>query len=460
MSTAARPFSPEIADLQMQLKSLTLTNTPQWVQLQVPLQHFSAMAWLTSQSSRFRFFWRNRDGNETRAGWGEAWEIQTQHTDETAACLQSLSAELAFAPPEIRAYGGLAFPSEAPRHLAWQAFAPCRFVIPRFEIVNEGQPKLCLNARLADSHDLQALERALYELQIPCQEPESPHLPRLEFKHCQPDRPGWEAQMTALLQAFEQKELQKAVLAREVAYLAQTPFSGLDLLLTLLNRDWPGYLYYFQWSPETFFAGLSPERLYQRTGRSLSTEALAGTRRSSAEKIRQDQWQHELLTNPKERHEHNLVREFLETAMNALCDSGTETAPVELVKSGPVQHLRQALKGHLNPQTTDGDILACLHPTPAVGGAPRQAALAWLAKHQKWDRGWYSGPVGWISRDQAEFAVALRCLLADRQMLRFFTGVGIVKGSEAQAEWNELNAKLETLLQLFHQSPERMLDWE
>jgi menaquinone-specific isochorismate synthase len=460
MSTAACPFSPEIADLQMQLRDLDLTTSPQWVQLQVPLEHFSAVAWLASQASSFRFFWRNRNGSQSRAGWGTAWEIQTQTPSETAACLQKLSHELAAAPPEIRAYGGLAFPAEPRPNSVWKAFAPCRFVIPRFEIVNEGQPRLCLNARLEDPQDLRDLQRALSELEIPVKEPEEPHLPPLLFKQSQPDRLGWETQIQALLQAFEAEKLQKAVLAREVSYQTQAPFSGQDFLLTLLKRNWPGYLYYFQWSPETFFAGLSPERLYQRSGRSLMTEALAGTRRSSAEKIRQDQWQHELLTNPKERHEHNLVREFLESALHELCDSEIETAPVELIESGPVQHLRQPLQGHLNAHTSDGDILKCLHPTPAVGGAPRQAALTWLAEHQNVERGWYSGPVGWISAEHAEFAVALRCLLADQQTLRFFTGVGIVRGSEPKSEWNELNAKLETLLQLFHQSPERMLDWE
>lgn len=461
MSTAACPSSsPEIADLQQQLRGLELPKTPQWVQLRVPLQAFSAVAWLASQTTDFRFFWRNRDGSQTRAGWGKAWEIQAQNLGETETSLQALTQTLASAPPEIRAYGGLAFPSPVHPNSAWQSFAPCRFVIPRFEIVTEDRPTLCLNAYLAEPHDLRNLHRALSELEIPVKEPEFTPLPRLAFTESQPDRPNWEQQIQTLLQAFEEGELQKAVLARQVTYQAQAAFSSLDFLLALCSREWPGYLYYFQWSAECFFAGLSPERLYQRTGRSLSTEALAGTRRSSPEKTRQDQWQQELLTNPKERHEHNLVREFLESALAELCETEIETAAVELLNSGPVQHLRQSLKGQLKADLHDGDILKCLHPTPAVGGAPRREALDWLNKHQQLERGWYSGPVGWISREAAEFAVALRCLLADRQWLHFFTGVGIVTGSHPESEWNELNAKLETLLQLFHQSPERMLDWK
>ena len=84
-----------------------------------------------------------------------------------------------------------------------------------------------------------------------------------------------------------------------------------------------------------------------------------------------------------------------------------------------------------------------------LGGAPREPALEWLARHEALDRGWYAGPIGWVSAEEAEFAVALRCGLLVKDVLRVYAGAGIVEGSDALCEWRETEIKLANWMTLF-----------
>jgi menaquinone-specific isochorismate synthase len=84
-----------------------------------------------------------------------------------------------------------------------------------------------------------------------------------------------------------------------------------------------------------------------------------------------------------------------------------------------------------------------LHPTPAVAGVPRAAALSAIAALEDFDRGLYAGPVGWVDgRGDGDWAVALRGATLDGARARLVAGAGIVAGSDPDAEWAETEAKL------------------
>jgi menaquinone-specific isochorismate synthase len=88
------------------------------------------------------------------------------------------------------------------------------------------------------------------------------------------------------------------------------------------------------------------------------------------------------------------------------------------------------------------ELLAALHPTPAVGGVPRDAALGAIRAQEPFDRGWYAGPVGWIGADAAEFAVGIRSGLVWPDRLALYSGAGIVEGSVPDREWDEIEQKI------------------
>jgi menaquinone-specific isochorismate synthase len=154
------------------------------------------------------------------------------------------------------------------------------------------------------------------------------------------------------------------------------------------------------------------------------------------------------MGSPKEAEEHRLVRERIVRDLGALSTHVEAEQAPRLLKLGRVQHLHTPIRATLRPETTDADVLARLHPTPATAGEPVAAARQWLGENEPFDRGWYAGPVGWVGRDAAEFAVALRCGLAVQSNLILFAGAGMVPGSEPAAEAREIEAKLSPFLRL------------
>jgi menaquinone-specific isochorismate synthase len=115
---------------------------------------------------------------------------------------------------------------------------------------------------------------------------------------------------------------------------------------------------------------------------------------------------------------------------------------ISVLKLHQCQHLRTHIEGILEQDNTDADLLRTLHPTPAVGGLPKEGAVRWIAEAEPFDRGWFAGPVGWIGGDSAEFAVGIRSGLVSDTTLSLYAGAGIVPGSEAEQEWAEIENKL------------------
>ena len=209
------------------------------------------------------------------------------------------------------------------------------------------------------------------------------------------------------------------------------------------------YHFCFQINSTTAFIGTSPERLYYRHDRLLKTEAIAGTRHRGAS-IQSDMLlSEELQSSPKDIREHQLVVENLQSILSQLCESVKIDRTAAILKLNKVQHLYTQCQGILTPDVTDADILPQLHPTPAVGGVPRTPALKLIQELEPFERGWYAAPVGWVGADDAEFAVAIRSGLIDRDRLLLFAGAGIVTGSQSEEEWIEIENKIRHFTDLF-----------
>jgi isochorismate synthase EntC len=111
-----------------------------------------------------------------------------------------------------------------------------------------------------------------------------------------------------------------------------------------------------------------------------------------------------------------------------------------------IQHLHTPVTGRVRPGVDVLDLVARMHPTPAVGGWPREAGLAALSRLERMDRGWYAAPIGWMDlKGDGEFAVGLRSALVEGNRATLFAGAGIVSGSEPAAELAETDLKLRPL---------------
>ena len=153
------------------------------------------------------------------------------------------------------------------------------------------------------------------------------------------------------------------------------------------------------------------------------------------------------MRHPKDHVEFTLVRDWLAHTLGTTCSDVHMDVPKSVIRRASVQHLYGRLTGRLKESRSDFDILGALHPTPAVCGHPQAAAKEILARTECFDRGYYAGPLGWLSGQGAEFVVAIRSGLFEhkgknKHALSLFAGVGTVKDSVALSEWKELDLKI------------------
>jgi len=180
------------------------------------------------------------------------------------------------------------------------------------------------------------------------------------------------------------------------------------------------------------FVGATPETLARVVGDRLETHALAGTLAAGAP----------LPPGDKLEREHQAVVAAICTALADHCEVVACARSPRRRRVGALDHLETVIAARLRAGLDVTNVVAALHPTPAVGGMPQQAALAWLARHEHLDRGWYAGPLGWTGPGGGEAVVALRSILVRDGTAHAFAGAGIVAGSQADAELAEIDAKL------------------
>ena len=257
----------------------------------------------------------------------------------------------------------------------------------------------------------------------------------------------WLETVARALEEIAAGEYEKVVLARDLLLWSREPFA-VDRLLHDLADRFP--------SCATFLVdrllGASPERLLRRVGSQVSSRVLAGTARRDTDPAEDAALGAALLASEKDRHEHDLAVCSVVEALGPVCAELTEPEGPRLVQLDNVQHLGSDLAGRLDAGSdlaTDGHVLALLarlHPTAAVGGAPRDRAVTAIRALEGMPRGRYAGPVGWCTPDgDGEFAIALRCAEVDGTRARLFAGAGIVAGSLPEAELTETWLKLQAM---------------
>lgn len=194
--------------------------------------------------------------------------------------------------------------------------------------------------------------------------------------------------------------------------------------------------------------GASPELLVSRSGRTVVSNPLAGSVARSADPVEDRRRAAALLESAKDRHEHALVADAVAEALRPYCRKLDVPAGPSLVHTETMWHLSSRIVGELDdPSVTSLELAAALHPTPAVCGVPTDRARAAIREIEPFDRGFYTGMVGWCEASgDGEWVVTIRCAEVEDRTLRLFAGAGIVNGSRAEDELAETTAKFRTLL--------------
>jgi isochorismate synthase len=240
--------------------------------------------------------------------------------------------------------------------------------------------------------------------------------------------------------------LDKVVLARRVDLRSPVELDVPNALRRLAASAPESTVYAFRRAGRTFL-GATPERLVRVEGRRFRTAAIAGTIGRGADEAEDERLARDLLASEKDREEHAIVVHYIRALLAPLAESLSVAPQPEVMRLRFVQHLATEIAGTL---PDNAGLLALgerLHPTPAVGGDPRDAALAMIDEHEGFDRGWYAGPVGWMNgAGDGELCVALRCGIVDRTRATLFAGCGIVADSDPGREWEESRIKLRAVV--------------
>jgi menaquinone-specific isochorismate synthase len=239
-------------------------------------------------------------------------------------------------------------------------------------------------------------------------------------------------------------ELDKVVLAAPSLAEAAQPIA-IPRVLARLGEGYSGCARFALERGGAVFAGASPERLVAASGRAVEADALAGStpRRLDGDAAAA----RELLASAKERREHALVVEAVAAALGPVCEA-IEVPAVPAVRTlRNVHHLWSPIAGRLAAPAHLLDLAHRLHPTPAVCGTPRPAAIRWIRAREPAPRGWYAGAVGWIGAGgEGALWLGIRAALIEGRRAWLYAGVGLVEGSDPDAELAEARAKRRPML--------------
>ncbi|MCE9671197.1 isochorismate synthase DhbC [Myxococcus stipitatus] len=260
------------------------------------------------------------------------------------------------------------------------------------------------------------------------------------------------------LKLMESGPLRKVVLSRSLHLSAATPIDLRGLLFNLARRNPSGFTFAVDLPQRPASApgegrrtliGASPELLVSRNGMQVLANPLAGSAARSPDPIEDQARAAALLESPKDLHEHAVVIDAVAEAMRPFCKTLDVPARPSLVSTQTLWHLSSRITGELaDPSITSLTLAVALHPTPAVCGDPTELAHAAIGHIEPFERGYYTGTVGWCDANgDGQWAVTIRCAEADEHTLRLYAGAGIVAGSKPEAELAETEAKFRTMLQ-------------
>ncbi|KAG2675655.1 hypothetical protein I3760_12G015900 [Carya illinoinensis] len=355
--------------------------------------------------------------------------------------------------PLIRAYGAIRFDARSNISPEWEGFGSFYFTVPQVELDElEGSSILATTVAWDESLSL-TWEKAIDALQATMGKVTSfvvnmrnqrPNTFIVSKTHS-PSKKYWELTVNRVLQQIDRanSELTKVVLARSSRVVTATDIDPTTWLSCLQVEKDNSYQFCLQPPKSPAFIGNTPERLFHRKNLSICSEALAATRARGGSMSHDLQVELDLLSSPKDHLEFTIVRETIKKNLEAV-GNGVVVEPEKVIrKLRRVQHLYAKLAAKLRSEDDEFDVLASLHPTPAVCGFPREEARVFIEENEAFDRGMYAGPVGWFSGGESEFAVGIRSALVEKGLgALMYAGTGIVKGSNPSLEWDELELKI------------------
>lgn len=372
-------------------------------------------------------------GGDGIVGWGRAarMPLEPGDRDELAAAVTALLGE-------VETRDDVQTPGSGPLAFAGIAFDPAaagsEVVVPRVVLGRrDGRSWLTIVTPRSERVTVPQLRRRPFAVAMPEGVAVTAEIPAAD---------AWEASVSAAVIRLRAGELDKVVLARALDVTAARPLDPRAIAARLAQRFPSCFTYVCDG-----WVGASPELLVRRAGRHAESLVLAGTARRGTTADEDAALERELLSSPKIAHEHAVAAESVRAVLEPLASEVVLDPPAP-VRLANVTHVGTHVDAWLpSPPPGALELAVALHPTAAVGGTPRDAALAAIRELEAAPRDRYAGPVGWVDgRGDGEFAIALRCAAVAGSTARLWAGAGIVAESDPAAEVAETTAKFDAVL--------------
>ncbi len=400
----------------------------------LPIEHVNDDEFYSNTKNILRFFYQNKDLKKQYFGMGVSNLIKEDTQEKTLSLLMSSKNNLG----EQQIYfGGLRFDENAFISPQWQDFGKAMFVLP-LVLLGKINTNYFLQVNYTPNNFInfdawkdmaQTLINLLGKNSLDLDKP------KIRLINS-PSKTAYEKVMQKALSSFSNTN-KKVVLGRRNDFLIDSSLNSLNLIHMLKALHKNTFIFLLDLGNAQAFFGSSPELLFSKDGHDLKTEALAGS------KINHNPF------SKKDLLEHEFVSKFIKDIFENKFNTQLKASELEIKKLAHIAHLRQKFFAHM-PHITEKELILNLHPTPAVCGFGVNFAKNFIARNEGFDRGYYAGALGIISKESSEFCVAIRSGLMNKNNLYVYAACGIVEGSGIDVEWAELDAKQKSILDIFN----------
>lgn len=332
----------------------------------------------------------------------------------------------------------------APTDALFEAFPRLRFMLPEIVLVqNESGTFLQVNSLSPVYHGRVA--RFLRQAAA------APKRARrtIPYRIKADSREDWHRAVGEALEAIDSGVVGKVVLSRRQKLIADEPFSSKDVLVNLIDGDARGTVLLYRYA-DVFFCGCTPELLVRKEGDRVESMCLAGTCPAGASPQEGARLARELMDDAKNRAEHDYVVRHVREVFRRVCYDVDVPETPQIMPLTHVQHLHTPAHARILDGMSLWELMGDLHPTPAVSGTPVGEARMLIRRIESYNRGFFAGACGYIDgAGDGEFSVGLRTGVFDGEIGWLYAGCGIVAGSDADAEFDEIGLKLKTILEGF-----------
>ncbi len=412
-------------------------------------------------------YWRSPQGESRLLALNSGWSRESRGRDrfrDAERQLESLTSSWGIFDPEEngaspRLLFQYAFSEDDPMENEWHGFPNTLLLLPRLQLINQhGRQSIIFSHETGGfsseeiiSHwkdDIAKLRELTDNYPPVGSSPSSIISSDQSLGHA---LPMFREAITAIQSQDRQPPLEKLVLGEQQRFHLSNQITT-ERTLKSLERSSPTSAQFAFCQQGRCFIAAPPERLFLKKGRKIYSDALAGTLPRGDNRADESRLSHQLVTDPKLHHEHQLVVDATIAALTPLC-SEIDTPPAPVIrKLDNIQHLLTSIEGRLQKgddeqEVSIFDLIAKLHQSPAICGSPKEESYLWLQQHHNSNRGGYCGGAGWIDpAGDGEIHVLLRCAMVEEEQATLYAGAGIVDGSVAEDELSEIRLKIQGML--------------